>query len=439
MLQTLRNAWKVAELRKKILFTLFIIIIYRIGCAVPVPYLDQSAIQSWFDSSSSGGNFFSYLNMLSGGAFSQATLLCLSISPYINAQIIIQLLTYAIPPLERMSKEGMEGRKKLNKITRYTSLGIALFQGWAYYLTLKNSASAVSYTSGFAGVFAEIVIIGCFTAGASFVIWLGDQINEKGIGNGISMLLFAGIIARGPTAVWYLIEMMSSGEVKYMILVPVVIVIFLLMILFIIFMDNAERRIPIQYAKRVVGRKMYGGQNSYIPIKVAMSGVLPIIFAMSFMSLPSTLELFISRPSDPSGFWQNFYCGLLDWFSTDSLFYAVLYFLLIIGFNYFYVSMQYNPVEIANNLRQNNGGIPGIRPGRPTSDFIKRVLSKITLVGAIFLGIIAIFPIIFTNVTGISGISMGGTSILIVVSVALETVRTLESQMMMRHHKGFLE
>lgn len=439
MLQTLRNAWKVADLRKKILFTLFAIIIYRIGCAVPVPYLDQAAIESWFSSTNNEGNFFNYLNMLSGGAFSQATLLCLSISPYINSSIIIQLLTYAIPPLERMSKEGQEGRKKINKITRYTAFGIAIFQGWAYYLTLKNSAGAVKYTSGFAGIFAEIVIIGCFTAGSAFVIWLGDQINEKGIGNGISMILFAGIIARGPTAVWMLIQLMDSGDIKNMILVPVVILIFLAMIAFIIFMDNAERRIPIQYAKRVVGRKMYGGQNSYIPIKVAMSGVLPIIFAMSFMSLPSTLELFISRPADPQGFWQNFYVGLLDWFSTDSLFYAILYFLLIIGFNYFYVSMQYNPVEIANNLRQNNGGIPGIRPGKPTSDFIKRVLSKITLVGAVFLGIIAIFPIVFTNITDINGIAMGGTSILIIVSVALETVRTLESQMMMRHHKGFLE
>lgn len=441
MLQTLRNAWKVADLRKKILFTLFIIIIYRIGGAIPVPFLEPGTVQNWFTENADSGNFFNYLNMLSGGAFSQATLLCLSISPYINASIIIQLLTYAIPPLERMAKEGQEGRKKINKITRYTAFGIAVFQGWAYYLTLKNSVRAIKdeYTQGFAGIFAEIVIIACFTAGASLVIWLGDQINEKGIGNGISMLLFAGIVARGPRAVLLLINYMKTGEMKYIIMVPLIIIIFILMIAFIIFMDNAERRIPIQYAKRVVGRKMYGGQNSYIPIKVAMSGVLPIIFAMSFMSLPSTLELFIARPVNPSGFWQKFYAGLLDWFSTDSVFYAVLYFLLIIGFNYFYVSMQYNPIEIANNLRQNNGGIPGIRPGKPTSDFIKRVLSKITLVGAIFLGIIAIFPIFFAKFSGVGGIAMGGTSILIIVSVALETVRTLESQMMMRHHKGFLE
>lgn len=440
MLETLRNAWKVTDLRKKILFTLFIIIIYRIGGTIPVPFLDQAALASWFnDTTANSGNFFSYLNILSGGNFSKATLLALSISPYINAQIIIQLLTYAIPPLENLAKEGEEGRKKINKITRYTSFGIAIFQSWAYYLTLKNSAGALVYTTGWQKIFSEIVIIGCFTAGASLIIWLGDEINEKGIGNGISMILFAGIIARGPTAVYTLYELFKTGEVKYMVLVPIVIVIFIAMIAFIIFMDNAERRIPIQYAKRVVGRKMYGGQSSFIPIKVAMSGVLPIIFAMAFMSLPSTLELFIAKPANPEGFWEKFYAGMLNVFSYDSLVYAVIYFLLIIGFNYFYVSMQYNPIEIANNLRQNNGGIPGIRPGKPTSTFIKRVLSKITLVGAVFLGIIAIFPIFFAKFSGVSSIAMGGTSILIVVSVALETVRTLESQMMMRHHKGFLE
>ena len=370
--------------------------------------------------------------MLSGGNFSKATLLALSVSPYINAQIIIQLLTYALPPLERIAKEGPEGRKKLNRITKYVSLGIAIFQAWAYYMTLKNSANAVVYTSGWEKWFAEIVIIACFTAGASLTIWLGDRISEKGIGNGISMLLFAGIIARGPVAVLSLIELMKTGEAKNMILVPIIIVVFVLMIAFIIFMNNAERRIPIQYAKRVVGRKQYGGQSTFIPVKVAMSGVLPIIFAMSFMSLPSTLEMFI-KPTAGS-----FYDHLLNWFSYTHPFYACLYFILIIAFNYFYVSIQYNPIEIANNLRQNNGGIPGIRPGKPTSDYIKRILSKITLVGAIFLGIIAIFPIIFGSITKIN-IAMGGTSILIVVSVALETVRTMESQMMMRHHKGFLE
>lgn len=431
MIETFRNAWKVPELRKKLLFTFFIIIIYRVGGTMPVPYLDSAALASWFESSASSGNFFDYLNVLSGGNFAKATLLALSVSPYINAQIIIQLLTYALPPLERLSKEGPEGRKKLNKITKYAALAISVFQAWAYYLTMSK-AGAVIYTTGFEKVFSEIVIILCFTAGASLTIWLGDQINEKGIGNGISMLLFAGIIARGPQAVLTLITLMKTGEAKNIVLVPVILVVFVLMIGFIIFMNEAERRIPIQYAKRVVGRKQYGGQNTFIPIKIAMSGVLPIIFAMAFMSLPSTLELFI-KPETGS-----FYDKFLNWFSYTHPFYACLYFVLIIGFNYFYVSMQYNPVEIANNLRQNNGGIPGIRPGKPTSDYISRILSKITLVGAIFLGIIAIFPIIFQALTGLP-IAMGGTSILIVVSVALETVRTMESQMMMRHHKGFLE
>ena len=405
MIETFRNAWRVPELRKKLLFTFFIIIIYRVGGTVPVPYLDSVALSAWFEQSASSGDFFSYLNVLSGGNFSKATLLALSVSPYINAQIIIQLLTYALPPLERLQKEGPEGRKKLNKITKYASLAIAIFQAWAYYLTMKKAGACV-YTEGFSKIFAEIVIIACFTAGASLTIWLGDEINEKGIGNGISMLLFAGIIARGPSAVIGLFDYMKTGE--------------------------AERRIPKQYAKRVVGRKQYGGQNTFIPIKIAMSGVMPIIFAMAFMSLPSTLKMFIEPKSG------SFYDHFLHWFEYTHPFYACLYFVLIIGFNYFYVSMQYNPLEIANNLRQNNGGIPGIRPGRPTSDYLKKVLSKITLVGAVFLGIIAIFPIIFTSITKMN-IAMGGTSILIVVSVALETARTMESQMMMRHHKGFLE
>jgi preprotein translocase subunit SecY len=432
VIETFRNAWKVPELRKKLLFTFFIIILYRIGGTVPVPYLDATALSSWFESSNSSGNFFSYLDVLSGGNFSKATVMALSVGPYINAQIIIQLLTYALPPLERLSKEGPEGMKKINKITKYTALAISIFQGWAYYRVMSN-AGAVLYTgSGFEKIFAEIIIILCFTAGSSLTIWLGDQINEKGIGQGISMLLFAGIIARGPSAVIDLFTLMATGSTKYIILVPVILVVFVIMIAFIIFMNNAERRIPIQYAKRVVGRKQYGGQNTFIPIKICMSGVLPIIFAMAFMSIPSTLELFI-QPKDGS-----FYDHFLNWFSYTHPFYACLYFLLIIGFNYFYVSMQYDPIQISNDLRQNNGGVPGIRPGKPTSDYLKKILSKITLVGAIFLGIIAIFPIIFSAMTGMN-IAMGGTSILIVVSVALETARTMESQMMMRHHSGFLK
>ena len=434
MFQTFRNAWKSVEIRKKILYTLLILVIFRVGCAIPVPFLDASALSDMMGDS---GNILSYLDILSGGALSKATLFALSIQPYINSSIIIQLLTYALPPLERLQKEGEEGRKKIQKITNVVSMFLALIMAYAYYLTMR-SAGAVTYTSGGSGVFAAIVIIAAFVAGSSLIVWLGNQINEKGIGNGISLILFAGIVARGPSAVLKMFALAETDK-KMIFIVPLVLIVFVLMIGFIVFMNESERRIPIQYAKRVVGRKQYGGQNTHIPIKVAMSGVMPIIFAMSFMSIPATLELFIKRPADPEGFWENFYVGLLDFFAYNSPWYAIIYFLLIIGFNYFYVSMQYNPIEIANNLRQNNGGIPGIRPGKPTSDFIQRVLSKITLIGAIFLGIIAIFPILFNLAIPKLNISMGGTSILIIVSVALETVRTLESQLMMRHHKGFLE
>ena len=436
MFETLRNAWKVQDLRKKILFTLFIIVIFRIGSAIIAPYVDSNVMAQWM-SKNSNGNFLSYMDILSGGSMSRATLFAMSITPYINAQIIIQLLTFALPPLERLQKEGETGRKKLQKITDVTGLALAAFQAYAYYLTLRN-AGAVKYPTGVNGIFAAVVIIACFVAGASLIVWLGNQINEKGIGNGISLILFASIIARGPSAVLKLASLVKQDPAKYAIVVPVIIVIFVFMIAFIVLMNNSERRIPIAYAKRVVGRKQYGGQNTHIPIKVAMSGVMPIIFAMSFMAIPSTLGQFWPPKSD-IGFWNKLYVGFLKFFNYTSIQYAVIYFILIIAFNYFYVSMQYNPIEISNNLRQNNGGIPGIRPGKPTSDFIHRVLSKITLVGAFFLGVIAIFPIMFNAALPNLNIAMGGTTVLIIVSVALETVRTLESQMMMRHHKGFLE
>lgn len=434
MFTTFRNAWKVPELRKKILYTLLIIFIFRIGCFIPVPFLDASVMATTIEE---GGNFLSYMNTLSGGALSKGTIFALAIQPYINASIIVQLLTYALPPLENLQKEGEEGKKKLNMITSFVSLGIALIMSYAYYVTQFNSG-AVEYTTGVTGVFVAVVIIAAFTAGASIVVWLGNRINEKGIGNGISMILFAGIVARGPSSVLAMFQLVES-ETKYIFIVPVVLIVFVLMIGFIVFMNDSERRIPIQYAKRVVGRKQYGGQNTHIPIKVAMSGVMPIIFAMAIMSLPSTLELFIHVAETPTTFWQKFYAGFISFFSYQSPWYAILYFVLIIAFNYFYVAMQYNPIEIANNLRQNNGGIPGIRPGKPTSDYIQRVLSKITLIGAVFLGIIAILPIFTSLAMPKLNIAMGGTSILIIVSVVLETVRTLESQMMMRHHKGFLE
>lgn len=442
MFETLRNAWKITELRKKILFTLLIVIIFRIGSALTVPFLDTTAVQGWMDQSATDGNFLEYLNVLTGGALSKATIFSLSITPYINSSIIMQLLTYALPPLERLQQEGEEGRKRLNQITSFVALGLSLFMSIAYYFTLKNSMGAVKYTTGAEGIFAAVVIVGCFAAGASLVVWMGNRINERGIGNGISMILFAGIVARFPTDVGTLVELTKQTPEKYLFISIGILIVFVLMIGFVVFMNESERRIPIQYAKRVVGRKQYGGQNTHIPVKVCMSGVMPIIFAMSFMSIPSTLRLFIEpvKTFDGATFMQKFYVHFLNFFSTRSFSYALIYFILIIAFNYFYVSMQYNPIEIANNLRQHNGGIPGIRPGKPTSDYIQRVLSKITLVGAFFLGIIAIFPIFLAKADeNLSSLSMGGTTMLIVVSVALETVRTLESQMMMRHHKGFLE
>lgn len=441
MFKTLRDAWSIAEIRKKLLYTLLMLLVFRLGSVVVVPFLDMTAVSSWMETNATGGNFLEYLDIITGGALSQATVFSLSITPYINASIIMQLLTYALPPLERLRDEGEEGQKKLNKITAVVSLVLSGFMSFAYYLTLKNQADAVvDGGSTLANVFIGFVIVLSFVAGTSIVVWMGNRINDKGIGNGISMLLFAGILARFPVMGGTLAELTMDEPQQYFFESLAVLVIFIVMIAFIVFMNASERRIPIQYAKRVVGRKQYGGQSTHIPIKVCMSGVMPIIFAMSFMSLPSTISLFKPAYTEPDGFWQEFYNGFLNFFNTSTWTYAVVYFVLIIAFNYFYVSMQYNPIEISNNLRQNNGGIPGIRPGKPTSDYIQRVLSKITLVGAFFLGIIAIFPIAMTWFDpNLSSLAMGGTTILIVVSVALETVRTLESEMMMRHHKGFLE
>lgn len=430
MFQVFRNAWKDLALRKKILFTLLIIVIFRLGAAIFVPFLDPAAIKQLVGD----GTLLNYLDVMTGGSLSNGTLFAMSITPYINASIIVQLLTVAIPALERLSKEGEEGRKKINKVTKYVALGIGLFQAIAFYIGLRN-VDAVRYTNGFDGVLAAITIVACFVAGASLIIWLGDLVSQKGIGNGISMILFAGIISRTPDMIIKLINQISVQPQNWF-FVPLILVIYIVMIAFVILMTNAERRIPVQYAKRVVGRKMYGGQTNHIPIKVAMAGVMPIIFAMSIMSLPSTIGFFFGVTATSGHvFWSDF----IALFSTNNIVYAILYFFLIIGFNYFYIAMQYNPVQIANDLKKNNGAIPGYRPGKPTSDFIHNSLSKVTLVGAIFLGIIAIFPIIFQNLTGLTGLSLGGTTILIVVGVALETVRALESQMMMRHHKGFLE
>lgn len=431
MFETWKNAFKQEDLRKKILYTLFIIFIFRLGSAIPTPFINPTALKSMV---SGGADFLSYLNIMTGGGLEQANIFAMSITPYINSSIIIQLLTVAIPALERLAKEGTEGQKTIQKITRYTTFVLAIMQAIGFYFVMRRTNGVLEYTTGFSGVFAAIVIVAVFTAGTAVVVWLGDRITEKGIGNGISIILFAGILSRGPAAFMQLAAwwQLGSSNPMYYFLVPFIVLVFIAMIAFIVFMTDAERRIPVSYAKRVVGRKMYGGQNSHIPIKVNMTGVMPIIFAMSFLSIPNMIGSFANVKE--GGFWDKFF----KLFQTNSWVYAVLYLLLIVAFNYFYVAIQYNPVEIANNLRKNNGAIPGIRPGKPTSDFIARVISKVTLVGAIFLGIIAVFPIVFSAITK-TNVSLGGTSILIIVGVALETMRQMESQMMMRHHKGFLE
>jgi len=431
MLQILRNAWKIIDLRKKLLYTLLIVFIFRVGSAIPVPFLDMTELGHLAESLSGGGNLFGYMNMLTGDSFSKATLFALSISPYINSSIIVQLLTVAIRPLQRWAKEeGEEGRRKINRLTKYVTCLLALMMAIGYYFTLRNN-NIVSVTDGFYGWFAAITIVLAFVAGSSVIIWLGELINKNGIGNGISMLLFAGIVSRLPDAAVTLWNYFISDSVAYKFLVPVIIVLAVAVVGFIVLMSDAERRIPVQYAKRVVGRKQYGGQSSYIPIKVNMSGVMPIIFASSIVSLPGILVSFFNVTD---GFWAKF----VSIFNYNSAVYAVVYFIFIILFNYFYVSIQYNPIEIANNLKKNNGAIPGYRTGKPTSDYIMKVLSKIILIGALFLGFIAVFPIALQGITGMN-IALGGTTVLIIVGVALETVKTLESQMMMRHYKGFLE
>ena len=453
MFQTLINAWKIMDIRKKLLFTALIILIFRIGAAVPVPFVSigEGGILAGQENA---GTFMNYLSMMTGNAFNYGTIFAMSITPYINASIIMQLLTVAIPYLERLQKEGEVGRKKIAAITRYVTVVLGLMQSTAYYFYLRNGSFLSQNADGepFAGgwaVYQAIIIILCFTAGTALIMWLGEQINDKGIGNGISIILFAGIVSRMPT----LIAQLYSPNIKigyiarggpFYVLSPLVGVILILMIAFIVWMDNSERRLPVQYAKRVVGRKMYGGQSTHIPIKVNMSGVMPIIFASSILSLPPTVKMFMTVKPD-SGLEKFF-----NLFNQENWFYAIIYFLMIIGFAYFYATIQYNPIEMANNIRKNSGTIPGIRPGEPTSKYIAKILSRITLLGALLLSVVALFPIVFSQVTTLfltkgfdfeSGmnISLGGTSIIIMVGVALETMKQLESQMMMRHYKGFLD
>ena len=426
MIETIKNAWKIPDLRRKLRFVIFALVIFRFGYAIYVPYVDTQALADVFRSYSD--TLLGYFNTLSGGGFSQASIFALSVYPYINASIIMQLLQIAIPALERMVKDGgEEGRKKMASITRDVTIALSLLMGWTYY-TLLRTSHVLTRTD----LWSAIVIILTFTAGSSFIMWLGEQINSKGVGNGISLILFASIVSRGPSAVMSIVSGMRSGSMNIISLV-VILVVAVAMIGFIVFITNAERRIPIQYAKRMVGRKMYGGQSTHLPMKVNMSGVMPVIFASSIVSFPGTLIQFMN-PAEGT-FWSNFGRA----FSQGSLAYIIVYALLIVGFAYFYATIQFNPIEVSNNLKKNGGFIPGFRPGRPTTDFIAKVLNKITLMGALFLGIVAILPLIMSNIRGLGGLAIGGTSVLILVGVALETVKQIEAQMLMRHYKGFLE
>ena len=454
MIETIRNAWKVPELKKKLMFTIFALLIFRLGAAIPVPYINTDGLREFLQGQS--GTILSLMNAMSGSAFAMATVFALSIQPYINSSIIIQLLTVAIPALERLQKEGgEEGRKKIASITRYTTVAIALLQGYGYY-SLINYYGLID-TAGMSGIWVGIVIVLSFTAGSAFLMWVGEQITEFGIGNGISIILFAGIVSRVPQMVsdmyvgvsrWMnpLSEetLAGMGETQrkayessllHPAAIPVIVIGMLALVVFIVFINNAERRLPVRYAKRVVGRKTYGGQSTHIPMKVSMSGVMPIIFAQSIASLPATIGAFAHWTVESEGFGG----GLMRLFDSSRPFYSILYFLLIVGFSYFYSTMAFNPIEVANNLKKNGGFIQGFRPGRPTAEFIMNVLNKITMFGALYLAVVALAPIITGNLIGIRSLAIGGTSVIIVVGVALETVKQLEAQMLMRHYKGFLE
>ena len=428
MIQTIRKAWGIPELRKKIIFTALILLIFRIGNAIPVPYVDTELLKGYLDGMST--TVLGLYNVMSGGAFAEATVFALGVQPYINSSIIIQLLTIAIPALERLAREGGEaGKKKIAAITRYATVAIALLQGFGYYMIMKNYGILMQQ-----GIWAALVIIISFVAGSSFVMWLGEQVNEFGVGNGISIILFAGILSRVPNMVSLGMSYIAGkGSIGYL-WIALLLIGMLAMVVLIVHVNGAERRIPVQYAKRQVGRKMYGGQASTLPMKVNMSGVLPVIFAQSIASLPATIAAFMKAPEE-----GTFAYAFLQAIDTKSVVYLIVYFLMIIAFSYFYATIQFNPIEISNNLKRNGGFIPGFRPGKPTSDFIAKVLNKVTLFGAIYLGIVAICPLIAGKLLGNSSLAIGGTSVIIVVGVALETVQALESQMLMRQYKGFLE
>lgn len=431
MLQTLRNAWKIPDLRKKMLYTILMLIVFRLGSFIPVPGINAEMIKQMmggFDAGIQG-----LINNFSGGALERASIFAMSITPYINASIILQLLTVAIPALEKLAKEGEEGRKKIASYTRYVTVILAFVQATGLFFSLKGAMT------GDSGVFAYFVVTFTFTAGTAFLMWLGEEITEKGVGNGISLLIVIGIVSRGPQMIQSMramVEQAGGVTIQSAATIIAILVIMVVAIAAVVLMNESERRIPVQYAKRVVGRKAYGGQSTHIPLKVIMAGVMPIIFAVSIMSFPRTISMFVHGTQTPT---EGVWAAVLRWFSETHPFYIICYFLLILFFTYFYTAIQFNPIEVANNMKRNGGFIPGIRPGKPTSDYIAKVLSKVTLLGALFLAALALLPLLLAFIPSLSGISIGGTSLLIVVGVSLETVKQLESQMLMRHYKGFLE
>ena len=431
MFQTVVNAWKTPELKKKMVFTLVILFLYRLGSCIPVPYVNALVVESSF--SALQGSIFDYLTMLSGTGFAQANLFALSVSPYITAQIVIQLLTIAIPALERLSKEGEEGRQKINNYTRYLTIALSLVTAYGYYNLLRNSHGTLLPEGE--KTFGMLVMVACYCAGASLVMWLADKINEHGIGNGVSMILFVNILSGGAQAAATIIGQIERGGFNNIFFAILSVIIMFAVLVLIVFITNSERRIPVQYAKRVGGGKMYGGQSSNLPLKLNMAGVMPVIFASSIISLPATIGAFAQPKA--GGFWDKF----INVFAPNTWVYVVLNLVLIVAFSYFYISISFNTVEVSNNLKKNGGFVPGIRPGRPTADFIKKILNRVTLIGALFLIIIAGLPMLASMLAPqyLGLLQFGGTSLLIVIGVALETVRELESQMAMRHYKGFLE
>ncbi len=439
MFATLKNAWKIDDLRRKILFTIMIILLYRLGAQIPVPYISAAVIES---GNAFSGSIFEYLNWFSGDAFGKATLFALSVSPYITAQIVIQLLTVAIPALERMAKDGDEGQKKITSITRYTTVALALITAYGY-MTLLD---ANNWLVDGANWFAKMVIVACYCGGASLIMWLSEKVNQYGIGNGISMILFANIVSGVPALISEIWTMTFTaggfGGFSWVGLIfsILTIIITFAIIVFIVWFTESERRIPVQYAKRVVGRKMYGGQSSNLPLKMNMAGVMPVIFASSIASIPATLAGFFPK--------SKVLVKISEWFSYDTWLYLLIYLVLIVAFSFFYIMISFNVVEVANNIQQNGGSIPGIRSGRPTVNYISKILNRVTIIGAIFLCIVAGLPMLVTIINSllqdahissgfpISNLAFGGNSLLIIVGVAIETVHDLEAQVALRNYGG---